>query len=94
MLRVALAAILAVGCSLAVAMPAWPAPAADPAVKPLPPIPLTLEEVLAWVDRTHPLLKGTGTEKIVARGRFLRALGSFEPRRSACSRPRHRRAGV
>lgn len=47
--------------------------------KALPPIPLTLEEVLAWVDRSHPLLKGSGTEKIVARGRLLRALGAFEP---------------
>ena len=35
--------------------------------KALPPIPLTLEEVLAWVDRSHPLLKGSGTERIVAR---------------------------
>ena len=47
--------------------------------KPLPPIPLTLEEVLVWVDRSHPLLKGSGTEKIVARGKMLRALGAFEP---------------
>jgi hypothetical protein len=47
--------------------------------KSLPPIPLTLDEVLAWVDRSHPLLKGTGTEKIVARGKLLKALGAFEP---------------
>lgn len=47
--------------------------------KPLPPIPLTLEEVLAWVDRSHPLLKGAGTEKVVARGKMLKALGAFEP---------------
>jgi len=47
--------------------------------KALAPIPLTLEEVLARVDRSHPLLKGSGTEKIVARGRLLRALGAFEP---------------
>lgn len=47
--------------------------------KPLPPIPLSLDEVLAWVDRSHPLLKSAGTEKIVARGRMLRALGAFEP---------------
>jgi hypothetical protein len=47
--------------------------------KALPPIPLTLNEVLAWVDRSHPLLQGTGTEKIVARGKFLKALGAFEP---------------
>lgn len=47
--------------------------------KDLPPVPLTLDEVLAWVDRAHPLLQGTGTEKIVARGKFLKALGAFEP---------------
>ena len=38
-----------------------------------------LDEVLAWVDRAHPLLKGAGTEKIVAKGKMLRALGAFEP---------------
>jgi len=47
--------------------------------KALPAIPLSLEEVLARVDATHPLLQGAGTEKIVARGRLLRALGAFEP---------------
>ena len=47
--------------------------------KPLPPIPLSVNEVLAWIDRAHPLLKGAGTEKIVARGKLLRALGAFEP---------------
>ena len=45
----------------------------------LPPIPLSLDEVLAWVDRTHPLLQGAGTDKVVARGRLLKALGAFEP---------------
>jgi outer membrane protein TolC len=48
-------------------------------VSALPTVPLTLDEVLAWIDRTHPLLKGSGTEKIVARGKLLRALGIFEP---------------
>ena len=48
-------------------------------VKPLPPIPLSIGEVLAWVDRSHPLLKGAGTERIIARGKLLRALGAFEP---------------
>jgi outer membrane protein TolC len=47
--------------------------------KALPPIPLSVDEVLAWVDRTHPLLKGAGTEKIMARGKLLKALGAFEP---------------
>lgn len=55
--------------------------AAEPTVpgKALPPIPLSLDEVLAWVDRAHPLLQGAGTEKIVAKGKLLRALGAFEP---------------
>lgn len=47
--------------------------------KPLPPIPLSLNEVLAWIDRSHPLLKGAGTEKVSARGKMLKALGAFEP---------------
>ncbi len=51
----------------------------DQKLRPLPPIPLSLNEVLAWVDRSHPLLQGAGTEKISARGKLLRALGAFEP---------------
>lgn len=51
----------------------------DPKAKPLPPIPLSLNEVLAWVDRSHPLLQGAGTEKISARGKLMKALGAFEP---------------
>lgn len=47
--------------------------------RPLPPIPLSLNEVLAWIDRSHPLLKGAGTEKVSARGKMLKALGAFEP---------------
>jgi outer membrane protein TolC len=47
--------------------------------KTLAAIPLTLEEVLGWVDRSHPLLQGAGTEKVVARGKLMRALGAFEP---------------
>ncbi len=55
--------------------------AGDDAAKPrtLPPIPLSLNEVLAWIDRSHPLLKGAGTEKVSARGKMLKALGAFEP---------------
>lgn len=45
----------------------------------LPPIPLSLNEVHAWIDRSHPLLKGAGTEKTSARGKMLKALGAFEP---------------
>ncbi len=47
--------------------------------KPLPAIPLSQDEIFAWVDRSHPLLKGAGTEKTVARGKILKALGAFEP---------------
>jgi outer membrane protein TolC len=54
--------------------------AADEAkTRALPPIPLSVNEVLAWIDRSHPLLKGAGTEKISARGKMLKALGAFEP---------------
>jgi len=54
---------------------------ADETAKPrtLPPIPLSLNEVHAWIDRSHPLLKGAGTEKTSARGKMLKALGAFEP---------------
>ncbi len=45
----------------------------------LPPIPLSVEEIHAWIDRTHPLLRGAGTEKTLARGKMLKALGAFEP---------------
>jgi outer membrane protein TolC len=62
-----------------VALTAAAAVAEEPKSKPLPPIPLSLDEVFAWVDRSHPLLKSAGTEKVVARGRLLRALGAFEP---------------
>ena len=47
--------------------------------KSLPPIPLSVEEVQAWIDRSHPLLRGAGTEKVMARGKMLKALGAFEP---------------
>lgn len=63
----------------AVALTGAAAFAEEPKSKPLPPIPLSQEEVFAWVDRSHPLLKSAGTEKVVARGRLLRALGAFEP---------------
>lgn len=60
---------------------AWdPAIAGEPANKrELPPIPLSVDEIHAWIDRSHPLLKGAGTEKVMARGKMLKALGAFEP---------------
>ena len=51
----------------------------EPRTRALPPIPLSVNEILAWIDRSHPLLKGAGTEKISARGKMLKALGAFEP---------------
>lgn len=53
--------------------------AEPPKSKDLPPIPLSLDEIQAWIDRSHPLLKGAGTEKVMARGKMLKALGAFEP---------------
>jgi len=47
--------------------------------KGLPAIPLSVDEIHAWIDRSHPLLKGAGSEKVMARGRMLKALGAFEP---------------
>lgn len=60
----------------------WPRPASAGETiksKSLPPIPLSVEEVHAWIDRAHPLLRGAGTEKTMARGKMLKALGAFEP---------------
>ncbi len=45
----------------------------------LPPIPFILEELHSRIDRTHPLLRGAGAEKTIARGQMLKALGAFEP---------------
>jgi len=42
-------------------------------------IPLSLDELHAMIDRTHPLLRGAGAEKTIARGKMLKALGSFDP---------------
>lgn len=49
------------------------------AVKSLPPIPYSLGELLSKIDRAHPLLRGAGAEKTIARGKMLKALGAFEP---------------
>lgn len=61
-------------------LPVAASAAGDPLkTKSLPPIPLSVDEIHAWIDRSHPLLKGAGTEKIMARGKMLKALGAFEP---------------
>jgi len=50
-----------------------------PAEQSLPPIPFSLDELHSRIDRTHPLLRGAGAEKTIARGKMLKALGAFEP---------------
>ena len=40
---------------------------------------LTLKAVLRQVEASHPLLRGTQTERQVASGKLLTALGQFEP---------------
>ena len=42
--------------------------------KQLLPIPLSVDEIHAWIDRAHPLLRGASTEKVMARGKMLKAL--------------------
>ena len=41
--------------------------------------PLTIGEVLARIELTHPLLRATGAERAKARGRILKALSAWEP---------------
>ena len=76
---IAILATLILTCAVSAWGGAPSAPADMEKAKSLPAIPLTLEEVFGWIDRSHPLLMGAGTEKIVAQGRLLRALGAFEP---------------
>lgn len=60
--------------------PLW----ADDVVSPSAPISqasvLTLQAVLKRVEQSHPLLQGSQTQKVVARGKLLSALGKFEPK--------------
>jgi outer membrane protein TolC len=41
--------------------------------------PLTIGEVLARIELTHPLLRGMGAERAKARAKILKALGAWEP---------------
>ena len=71
---------LVAGLVFCLGLPCDPMIAAEPPNKrELPPIPLSVDEIHAWIDRSHPLLKGAGTEKVMARGKMLKALGAFEP---------------
>jgi outer membrane protein TolC len=42
--------------------------------------PLTISEVLARIELTHPLLRATGLERVQARAKVLKALGAWEPK--------------
>lgn len=42
--------------------------------------PLTISEVLARIELTHPLLRATGLERAQARAKVLKALGAWEPK--------------
>ena len=42
--------------------------------------PLTIEEVLARIELTHPLLQATGLERAQARAKVLKALAAWEPK--------------
>ncbi len=41
--------------------------------------PLTISEVLARIELTHPLLRASGVERAQARAKILKALGAWEP---------------
>ena len=41
--------------------------------------PLTISEVLARIELTHPLLRAAGVERMQARAKILKALGAWEP---------------
>ena len=61
------------------ATPVWANQQAQPPSSDRPTPILTLEQVLAQVEQAHPLLQGSQTQKMVARGKLLKALGAFEP---------------
>ncbi|MBH0202123.1 MAG: TolC family protein [Nitrospira sp.] len=42
--------------------------------------PLTIEEVLARIELTHPLLRASGLERAQARAKILKALAAWEPK--------------
>ncbi|MDF0674210.1 MAG: TolC family protein [Nitrospira sp.] len=42
--------------------------------------PLTIEELFARIELTHPLLRATGLERAQARAKIMKALGAWEPK--------------
>jgi outer membrane protein TolC len=56
------------------------ASASAPSAESLRTAPLTIEEVFARIELTHPLLRATGLERSQARAKVLKALGAWEPK--------------
>jgi outer membrane protein TolC len=57
-----------------------PLPTSAPGSIPVRTAPLTIEEVLARIELTHPLLRATGLERAQARAKVLKSLGAWEPK--------------
>ncbi len=55
-----------------------PAAMSAPSAESVRTAPLTIEEVLARIELTHPLLQATGLERARARAKVLKALGAWE----------------
>lgn len=75
MLRIVVIGVL-IGFSIT---PLWAEDATHEASGKRSPSILTLQEVLTKVEQGHPLLQGSQTQKMVAAGKVLKALGAFEP---------------
>jgi outer membrane protein TolC len=75
MVRIAIISLL-IGFSFT---PLWAEEATPESSKARPVSILTLHDVLAKVEQGHPLLQGSQTQKMVAAGKVLKALGAFEP---------------
>ena len=56
------------------------AAASSPSAESVRTAPLTIEEVLARIELTHPLLRATGLERAQARAKILKSLGAWEPK--------------
>lgn len=67
--------IILIVCSVT---PLW-AEQQKPPISSRPTSVLELQDVLTQVEQGHPLLQGSQTQKMVAAGKVLKALGAFEP---------------
>ena len=70
--------IIVIGLALGF-VPAWGKETAVATPESTPTSILTLQDVLTHVEQGHPLLQGSQTQKMVAAGKVLKALGAFEP---------------